>query len=163
MSVNKFLPHVHILPEDDANRQIANGFFLNLPSSRQRQFDVLEVAGGWNEVIERFCSVHAVKMEAVPTRFMVLVIDFDNQADRLAVVSPRIPLHLKDRVFILGTLSEPEKLKSELGSYEAIGRAMAQDCRDGTDLLWAHRLLRHNASEILRLRTLVQPFLFASE
>jgi hypothetical protein len=29
MSVNKYLPHVLVLPEDDANRQMANGFFLD--------------------------------------------------------------------------------------------------------------------------------------
>jgi hypothetical protein len=163
MSVNKFLPHVHILPEDDANRQIANGFFLNLPFSQQRQFDVLEVAGGWNEVIESFCTTYAAEMDRVPTRFMVLIIDLDNRGDRLEAAISRIPVHLRDRVFILGTLSEPEELKPELGSYEVIGRAMAQDCRDGTDLVWAHELLKHNAPEIVRLRAQVQPFLFPPE
>ncbi len=26
MSVNKYLPHVYLIPEDDADRQIADGF-----------------------------------------------------------------------------------------------------------------------------------------
>jgi len=30
MSVNGHLPHVLVLPEDDANRQLANGFVLDL-------------------------------------------------------------------------------------------------------------------------------------
>lgn len=30
MSVNKYKPHVLVLPEDDANRQLANGFLLGL-------------------------------------------------------------------------------------------------------------------------------------
>ncbi len=30
MSVNKYKPHVLILPEDDADRQIANGFCTEL-------------------------------------------------------------------------------------------------------------------------------------
>jgi hypothetical protein len=29
MSVNKYLPHVLVLPEDDANRQLANGFHVS--------------------------------------------------------------------------------------------------------------------------------------
>jgi hypothetical protein len=29
MSVNKYHPHVLVLPEDDANRQLANGFLLD--------------------------------------------------------------------------------------------------------------------------------------
>lgn len=28
MSINKFRPHIHVLPEDEANRQIATGFLL---------------------------------------------------------------------------------------------------------------------------------------
>jgi hypothetical protein len=31
--VNRYLPHVLVLPEDDANRQIANGFVLDLDPS----------------------------------------------------------------------------------------------------------------------------------
>ncbi len=41
MSVNRALPHVLVLPEDDANRQIANGFLLALDSSVQRRIQVL--------------------------------------------------------------------------------------------------------------------------
>ncbi len=29
MSANKYQPHLLILPEDDANRELANGFILN--------------------------------------------------------------------------------------------------------------------------------------
>ena len=35
-------------------------------------------------------------------------------------------------------------------SYETIGRAMAQDCRNNTSNIWGHELLRHNSSEIAR-------------
>jgi hypothetical protein len=28
MRINKYKPHILVLPEDDANRQIANGFIL---------------------------------------------------------------------------------------------------------------------------------------
>jgi hypothetical protein len=65
-------------------------------------------------------------------------------------------------VFILGALTTPEALKQDLGPYEEIGSAMAKDCRDGTDSIWGHRLLQHNAREIDRLRTRVRPILFPS-
>ena len=159
MSANKFLPHVHVLPEDDANRQVANGFWLG-DSLIYNRFQVLEEAGGWNEVMERFCSIYVAQMERVPTRFMILLIDLDNRLDRLDSAKARIPVHLQDRVFILGALTEPEDLKLELGSYESIGLAMARDCVEGTNFTWNHRLLRHNGTEIDRLRTHVQPFLF---
>lgn len=159
MSVNKYLPHVFVLPEDDANRQIANGFLLE-PALIDRQIRILEEAGGWNEVLKRFDSVHADEMDRFPERLMVLLIDFDGNEGRLEVAKNKIPQHLKDRVFILGTLNEPEDLKQDLGSYEAIGLAMAKDCREETNAVWEHLQLRHNSTEIHRLRLHVRPILF---
>ncbi|PYU05029.1 MAG: hypothetical protein DMG33_12320 [Acidobacteria bacterium] len=93
---------------------------------------------------------------------MVLLIDSDGIEDRLENARVRIPMHLTDRVFILGALSDPEDLRqSTSSSYETIGKAMAEDCREGTDTIWAHDLLRHNALEIDRLRQHVRPILFA--
>lgn len=94
-------------------------------------------------------------------RFMVLLIDLDKQHDRLDVVKAEIPTGLADRVFVLGARPEPEDLKkAKLGSYEAIGLAMAKDCREETDTIWGHPLLQHNASELARLRQHVRPILF---
>ena len=76
-------------------------------------------------------------------------------------VRGQIPSHLSDRVFILGALEEPEGIKrAKLGSYEEIGLKLAKDCRDGTEQIWGHRLLRHNAVELTSLRKLVRPILF---
>jgi len=72
-----------------------------------------------------------------------------------------LPDHLKERVFILGAWSEPEELRQDLGSYETIGLAMARDCRDNTEVTWAHPLLCHNAGELERMRKLVRPILFS--
>jgi hypothetical protein len=43
MSVNKYLPHVLVLPEDDANRQLATGFEIEVKHTRRIQ--VLVEAG----------------------------------------------------------------------------------------------------------------------
>lgn len=52
---------------------------------------------------------------------------------------------MKDRVFVLGIKSEPEKLKTALGmNDEAIGRTLARECRHGKHALWIHALLAHN-------------------
>lgn len=37
---------------------------------------------------------------------------------------------------------------------------MAEDCREGTNTMWDHELLRHNAGELERLRKRVRPILF---
>jgi hypothetical protein len=160
MSVNKYLPHVLVLPEDDANMQLANGFHLHVPLDRQRQMQVLQGAGGWREVLNLFESEHAIEMERCHTRFMVLLIDMDNIADRLDKAKARIPPRLIDRVFVLGTFTEPEGLKADLGAYETIGLALAKDCQEGTDMTWRHELLQHNAVELERLYEQVRPILF---
>jgi len=158
MSVNKSKPHVLVLPEDDANRQMANGFLLELSS---RQIQILSEAGGWTKVLDCFTQDHIWAMERFQQRFMVLIIDFDNREDRLQTVKTKIPAHLANRVFALGALGEPEELRKPLGTYESIGRALAKDCREGTDNIWSHNLLRHNAAEVHRLREHVRSILFS--
>ena len=93
---------------------------------------------------------------------MILLIDFDGREERLQYAKARIPERLIGRVFILGALSEPESLRANLGSYETIGLALARDCREETDTTWGHDLLRHNASELDRLRGSVLSILFAT-
>lgn len=103
--VNRDRPHVLVLPEDDANRQLANGFHDTVDFTRDRQMQVLPVAGGWTRVLERFKSDHVDKMASNPNRFMVLLIDFDSRPERLGAVKAEIPTELADRVFILGARS----------------------------------------------------------
>jgi hypothetical protein len=158
MSVNKFHPHILILPEDDANKDLANGFHMEV--SLVRQMQVLPVAGGWIEVLNQFESDHIVGMDLYPNRYMVLLIDCDGQEDRYDNARRRIPEHLRDRVFILGVWSEPEALRDDLGSLETIGMNLAKDCREETDGTWNHNLLQHNAIELARLRTCVGEIVF---
>jgi len=149
-----------VLPEDDANRQLANGFQLD-PLLDTRRMQILEEAGGWREVLDRFTAHHLKEMERYADRFMVLLIDFDGKKDRLNTVKAEIPEHLKERVFVLGAWRDPEELRQNLGSYETIGLAMAKDCRNGTEETWAHNLLCHNAGELECLRKHVRPILIS--
>jgi len=157
VSANKHLPHVLVLPEDDANRILANGFRLELDSTRQKQMQIDPVARGWRALLELFVSDHIPAMTRYPNRFVVLLIDFDRKDDRLNYAKSQIPDHLEDRVFILGVWSEPEDLKVPL---EEIGSALARDCREEIDVTWNHELLRHNVNELARLREQVRPILF---
>jgi len=152
MSVNRYAPHVYILPEDDANRQLANGFLLE-PSIIGNNIRVLHEAGGWNTVLEQFCTIYATEMDKYDQRFMVLLIDCDGRPERVEESKKHIPSHLANRVFILSSLTEPEKLKQELTqSYENIGLSLARDCREQTETVWNHNLLVHNLSEVARFR-----------
>ncbi len=66
MSVNKYYPHLLVLPEDDANRQLANGFLLD-PSLMARRIQVIEEVGGWMQVLEHFISDHVNGMDRHPS------------------------------------------------------------------------------------------------
>jgi hypothetical protein len=158
---NKYHPHVYILPEDDANRQVVNGFFLN-PYLNINAIKPLPNAGGWQKVVDAFRDVHIPEMRRYPERRMVLLIDFDNSLDRLTYIKSQIPDDLKDRVFVLGVLSEPEELKASLNykGLEEIGMSLSQDCAENTHKVWGHSMLSHNKIELERLVLLVKPFLF---
>lgn len=150
MTVNKHLAHLFVLPEDDANSRIATGFHLEVDSIRQ--MDVLPVAGGWAEVVNRFKFDHVSELDRYKTRHMVLMVDFDKKADRLEKVKDAIPARLMKRVFVLGSWSEPEDLKKKkLGTLESIGQTLAKECRDKTNSLWDHALIKHNAAEVARI------------
>jgi hypothetical protein len=126
VSINKYLPHIFVLPEDDANRQLARGFLLDQSVSAS-SIQVLPEVKGWNKVVDCFLSDHVPEMQRYPERSMVLLIDFDGHLDRLAFVKSKIPAQLADRVYILGTLNEPEDL--QIGTFEVVGLALAKDCR----------------------------------
>jgi hypothetical protein len=121
---------------------------------------VLPVAGGWRKVLKQFESDHVSRMDRFPDRFMVLLIDFDGKQDRLKKARAAIPERMVGRVFVLGAWTKPEALRAELGAYEHIGSVMADDCREDTGTTWGHDLLRHNASELERLREHVRSILF---
>jgi len=158
MSANRYQPHVLILLEDDANRQLVNGFLLEVDFVRKIQF---EEAGGWGKVLDSFRSDHIETMRRYTQRYLILLIDFDSKKDRYGRATEVIPDDLKDRVFVLGAWSEPEDLgKAGLGSLETIGKTLARECREETDAIWGHDLLKHNAAELERLREYIRPILF---
>ncbi len=167
MSVNRHQPHLLVLPEDKANRQIANGFLLE-PSLKSRAIQVLSFAGGWGDVIQEFLHDYVPTMRKYPQTMIALLIDFDdnkpdvlNYKDRLNYIKNQIPADLKEKVFILGSRTSPEKLRSDMKkSFETIGESLAKDCAENTYETWGHDLLKHNKDELERLIRSVKPFLF---
>jgi hypothetical protein len=159
MSVNRERPHLYVLPEDDANRQLANGFVRKV--TRAHQVRLLPEAGGRDEVRDIFLADYVSQLWQRPQGFMVLLRDFDNDRDVVAQLAAQIPADVRPRVFILGVLSEPEPLRNATGlKLEAIGVALAEECRRGQRELWQHPLLAHNLPEVERLAPALCPLLF---
>jgi hypothetical protein len=107
--MNRYLPHVLILPEDDANHELANGVLLE--ANDRRQVQILRPAGGWTHVRDDFAAEHVAPMRRFANRAMVLLVDFDGALTRLQDIQAIVPQDLVDRVFILGSLTEPEDFR----------------------------------------------------
>lgn len=154
-------PHVYVIPEDDACRQIADGFVLQ-ENVDSRRIQVMPVAGGWGHVLETFKREYVSLLRNRERDHAILLIDFDGAFDRrFSHFQQEIPDDLGSRVFVVGARDEAETLKRALKqSLERIGRSLAEDCHDGTTTRWDHDQLQHNDGERDRLRDAVKPFLF---
>jgi len=162
MSVNKHRPHLFLIPEDDANRQLAVGF-LNHYAVTDRVVDMRNPAGGWSKVLDVFETEYLKLLRGNENGHVVMLIDFDEKVDdRRALFEQRIPHDLRSRVFVLGSKDEPETLKRELKKkpFESIGGELALGCLKDDLGLWGHAHLMHNNSELQRLVKLVKPILF---
>jgi len=160
LSVNRYDSHVLLLPEDDAIRQIVNGFLLD-SAVRLNRVQVMTPSRGWKRVLEDFLSNYATNMARYDRMYVVLLIDLDGDMDRLEYVSNQIPEEYAPRVFVLGIASESEDLKRKLAlSFQEIGTRLAEDCRRNKNDFWGHDLLQGNMPEISRLRKQVTPILF---
>ena len=94
-------------------------------------------------------------------RHVLALVDFDGDAGRRNEVLAVVPPDFHERVFVLGVWTNPEELKATLGvgSFEAIGEALANACVRDESGLWEHELLSHNHQELDRMRRRVRPFL----
>jgi hypothetical protein len=160
VSVNRVLPHLLILPEDDAERQIAVGFHLEFPT---RQIQVMPVAGGWGKALKLATEDYANHLRRYPEARLAVLIDMDGDPpSRLQRASEGVPEDIRERLFILGPAKEPEDLsRAGFGALEEIGRQLGRECRDGDTALWDDEQLRHNRGEADRLRAQM-PAIFAT-
>jgi len=144
MSANRYKPHIIVLPEDRANEEITNGF-IQSPKVNSRAMQVERPANGWVKVVEKFTKQLVPEMRRYTESITVLLIDFDQHDDRLSSVTTQIPDDLKDRVFVLGVLSEPEELRRKIKkTFEEIGNSLAEDCPGNKNELWGDDLLKYN-------------------
>jgi hypothetical protein len=165
--VNAYVDHVFVLPEDEADADIANGFVTG--TDYHRAIGVLKPAGGWPNVVDQFKTKEIPLLRKFPKRRIVLVVDFDGDSSRHQSIMSAVPNDLRGRVFIVGPLTTPEKLRKDLvdqgkikpNTRESIGQLLAEDCRDGTDQTWSEPLLKHNANDIARMKLDLKPLLFS--
>ena len=153
MSANKYKPHLVVIPEDNANRQVITGF-MNHNDIDHRRIHVEPVADGWKKALEVFKNEHVQPMDKFGQRHVLILIDMDDkQEDRLRRAKEYIPEALGDRVFVLGCRGEPEAIRKATGlTKEQLGEALAGDCMDGSGGLWQNPILAHNQAELARMK-----------
>lgn len=159
--MNKYAPHVFVIPEDNADRQIADGFVLH-PRVKDVRIRVMPPAGGWPNVRQTFEDEYIPTLRRFHQAHVVLLIDFDGRIDeRRAQFEQVIPIDLKLRVFVVGSKDNPETLRQALNiGFEKIGESLANDCDAGIAEHWQHEQLEHNDEERQRMVQIVKPFLF---
>jgi len=159
--MNKYQPHVWVIPEDDANRQLANGF-IDHHGVNDLRIQTMPSAGGWSKVLQQFLDEYVHVLQNNQNAHVVMLIDFDGKFEgRIAEFNEAIPANLKDRVFVIGSKTTPELLRKELKtSFESIGESLAEDCHTGSVTTWTHEHLNHNETERQRLVQIVKRFLF---
>jgi hypothetical protein len=162
MSVNKYKPHLYVIPEDRRDAQIANGFAQH-PRVETHQIQVVPEAGGWSRVLDTFTDEYVPRLQQNAKTHVVMVVDFDGAyADRRADFESKVPEEVRARVFVIGPRDTPEALRKSLArAYEEIGRSLADDCDGGLLRTWGHEQLKHNEPDRCRLLQVVKPFLFS--
>lgn len=135
MASNKFQWHLRIFVEDDANRQIVNGFLEsffqhNIP----RCIRVLPPSGGWRATLD---AAQLDCVEGCSCRRVLAVIDCDGDANRICTATANGQANL----YIMGCCEEPEKLRQLLqhpGHFSTLGDSLAREyCHNNTSL-WLH-------------------------
>ena len=145
--MNKYAPHVYVIPEDDRDRQLADGFVLH-HQVKDARIQVVPPAGGWSKVLETFRDEYIPKLRDYPASHVIMLIDFDDLVEgRTALFNKDIPAEFKARVFVLGSSDEPETLKKALKiGFEEIGKRLADDCAAGTTKSWPSEIINREGS-----------------
>ncbi len=72
MSANKYIYHLIVIPEDQAVRDIVNGFSTCLDAN-ERQFSVYDLARGWERGKETLLQLSKGYMREYPNSYAVLL------------------------------------------------------------------------------------------
>ena len=79
MSANKYTHHLIVIPEDQAVRDIVNGFSTCLDAN-EKQFSVYDLARGWERGKETLLELSKGYMRKYSNSYAVLIVDFDGNA-----------------------------------------------------------------------------------
>ena len=162
MSVNKYKPHLFVVPEDKADKNFAVGFELDARLAAG-SFQIMPLAGGWLKVINIINDEYVPKLQQNKYSHVLGIIDCDGDDERIANELAKFPDEVADRIFLLGAIETPEIFRQKVGdNSERIGERMAEECFNESYDLWNHEDLAHVSYEIQRAATTIRPIVFAT-
>ena len=98
--MNKYAPHIYVIPEDDADRQLALGFIRH-DKVNELRIKVMTPANGWPNVLRIFETEYIQTLRNYTQAHVVMLIDFDGHFEtRKAEFDQAIPDDLEARVGI---------------------------------------------------------------
>jgi hypothetical protein len=167
MSVNRYRTHVIVIPEDDADRQLAVGF-LQHATIDARAIQVMPLANGWARLLDKLRDRHIDDLRRFPNAHVVLLMDFDDHISERRQALENVLADFDDRgqwesrVYLLGSATDPEQLARQFRLTKAkIGEQLAEECDREEFILWENELLAHNRETRERL-ALVKGTLFGA-
>ncbi len=167
MKRNDRIPKLTIIAEDKATSDIAQGFIGNSVACRQNRCNIIHYAKGFSDAVE---MVKSLRLDVQNLDYVVVVIDYDNRdVNRFEQLRQKLSgLPQRDRIFLLGSREEAEKLRGAMREYfhdpsltlEGVGHRIAQECYEGTKpTAWETESLDINFDVVWRLEKYVKPFL----
>jgi hypothetical protein len=151
-----------VISEDNANREIANGFRL-VVEKNARQFWINKSARGWLNGRQELVAMSESTghLQKYKSSNAALIVDFDGKRERGSEIKQMVAEGVRDRVFVIGVLTEPEKLRNVTGmKFEQLGSQIGEGCKGSSIGFWQHDLLVHNIEEIRRLSGAVRDIFF---
>jgi len=169
MICNPYQNHLLILSEDNAYKDMANGFAGHFAVDGDK-INIVKPAGGVQKLLALFLQTYAAGLLKYQNRHVLLLFDLDGNPNHhlKTIIFNQIPNDIKSRVFFLCGLNEAEDIKRDLGSgkIEDIGERLAESCHDhsynGPETPWRCSQLAHNRAELKRLAEAVRHFIFLS-
>jgi hypothetical protein len=164
MAVNRYKPHVFLLPEDKQEEDIINGFFTVGHLPYRKDYQVLPLAGGWPKIRLQLSDTLHTELRRYPNMHLIIAADFDKRENRYEDILAGTPADLRERVMLIAPRDEPKDLVAAIGkSRETIGRELAQACFDRNDGLWASEHLVHNTDERQRVGETMRNLIFRTD
>lgn len=161
MSINRQQKHVIFFGEDEATRNLAQGF-IEGENINELRCDVWHTFGtGWKSTTE---AMELVGMSRYPLTHLILVIDLDRQEKHhIEDLKQEIDqTSFSDRVYVIGGSKDVQALQRAFTAANSIGKISAQDtgreianqcfkdesCVEG---VWCDPALEHNRTELERI------------